>query len=447
MHTTDLLCIGLMSGTSMDGIDAVLMHSDGVAAIARVGARSLGYAREFHLLLRSAEYAVRKHKGNMDAAARAYPDLLREYLLTCNAHDAIAGVQVSLTNYLYADPQHALSLSDIITHSTMLHAQLVRELLAETATQAKTVDLVGYHGQTLYHNPAAGITIQVGDGQLLADTVGILVINDFRANDVRHGGQGAPLAPLYHQALAVKDKCYPVAVVNCGGVSNVSLITGPGENDLLGFDPGPGNALVDQLVREHTNNQELMDKDGKYGRQGKADPSLLQALKERAVAAGYLEKQPPKSLDAKDFTLIPELRAANFNDACATLEAFTAKCIVDSLDLLTIEPPKLWVLAGGGWNNPIISENLVALLQQKIGPAVVVKSADAIGWDSTYMEAEIFAYLGARSLQGLPISLPATTYAPTPLQGGRGHVPKQGLSAKSAELLRVNPGLLVALRA
>jgi anhydro-N-acetylmuramic acid kinase len=431
-----LLCVGLMSGTSMDGIDAVLMRTDGLYAAEQVAHRSLHYPRPFHLLLRSAEYAVRKHRGDLQAAEKNFPTLLREYLAESG------GIAEELAEYLYQDAKHPIALADIIRHSTSLHATLVKELLAEAHISPNQVDAVGYHGQNLYHNPAEGITTQVGDGQLLADETSIFTINDFRANDVRHGGQGAPFAPLYHQALAIKSNLYPVAVVNCGGVANVTLITGKGENEVIGYDSGPGNVLIDRYVRLHTGNRELMDTDGHYGKQGAVSQEVLVALKERAVGKSYLQKLPPKSLDAKDFTLIPEVDTLSMADACTTLEAFTAQSIVDSLDLVKVPAPKLWILAGGGWHNPVITAKLKESLTVRIGQDVEVKFADAVGWDSTYMEAEIFAYLAVRSLKGWPISVPMTTGISAPLPGGHGYVPGQGTTEQVKELLKANPSVL-----
>ena len=389
-----LKTIGLMSGTSMDGIDAVLMETDGKQIInAKLGV-SLSYGHEFKQQLRDAELAVRKAKKNTADLA-------------------------------------------LIRKSTEVHAEIVNNLLIEANLKPEEIDLIGYHGQSLYHNPSEGITIQIGDGQLLANLTGIAVINDFRSNDIKNGGQGAPLAPLYHQALAVKLNLFPVAIVNCGGIANISLITGGDETQVTGFDTGPGNVLIDRYIRNKTNNLEFMDFDGKYGLQGDVNQAALQKLTK--LLATYLAKAAPKSLDPGELNLIDEIDDLSINDACATLEAFTAKSIVDSLKNIL---PKKWILAGGGWNNPVITAYLKQYLFEKIGE-VQINMASEAGMDSVYMEAEIFAYLAVRSLLKLPISLPLVTGAKTASFGGHAYLPEGKLvSKKMEELLVKNPDVL-----
>lgn len=364
-----LKSIGLMSGTSMDGIDAVLMETDGKKIIKSIATESISYDDEFKLLLREAELSVRNAKKN------------------------IASLEV-------------------INRSTELHAKVVKALLKKANLLPKDIDVIGYHGQTLYHNPEEGITIQIGNGQLLADLTGIKVVNDFRSDDIKNGGQGAPLAPLYHQALALRDSYFPVAVVNCGGISNISIINGDGDNQVIGFDAGPGNVLIDRYIREKTNNLEFMDLDGKYGSNGIIQQEVLEKI--ISLIQPHFKSKSPKSLDSGDFYLIEELENLSIYDACATLEALTAKCISDSVD---INAPKKWILAGGGWNNPVILKFLKQYLLEKLG-SVDIKLASEIGWDNVYMEAEIFAYLAVRSLYGLSITIPNVTGAREASYGG-----------------------------
>jgi anhydro-N-acetylmuramic acid kinase len=250
-----LKVIGLMSGTSMDGIDAVLLETDGKHYIKQKGSFSLDYDTEFKLALRVEETKVRQAKSNI------------------------------------ADEK-------VVNKSTELHAKAVQGLLKKFRISAQDVDLIGYHGQALYHNPLAGVTIQIGDGQYLADLTKIKVVNDFRSDDIKNGGQGAPLAPLYHQALAVRDNYFPVVVVNCGGIANISVIDGANENEVMGFDTGPGNVLLDRYIREKTNNQEFIDLDGKYGLKGKINQEVLAKL--MLGFNDYLQKPAPKSLDPGD---------------------------------------------------------------------------------------------------------------------------------------------------
>lgn len=424
-----ILSIGLMSGTSMDGIDAALIETDGTPQHLRsLGHCSMHYDPAFITLLKAAEYTVRQHKGNWATAIQAYPQGVMDYLRDC------LGVSETHLNTRYAqlseylkDENGSISMAAVIAHSTHLHAELVKTLLNKMGMTANDVAVIGYHGQTLFHQPDRNISIVVGDGQALAKTVQITVVNDFRRQDVEAGGQGAPFAPLYHQALAVRDQKIPLAVVNCGGISNVTLIPSADPNDLIGFDTGPGNALLDQLVKQRTQGQENFDKDGHYGKQGSVDNTVLAALYEQSIIKdkqNYFLTLPPKSLDYGDLKLIPALEGLSLPDACCTLAAFTADSIVRSLDLIAhgnaprFTPPTHWVLAGGGWKNPVIREAFEKRLTKKLGPETKIFSADDLGWSSQYMEAEIFAYLAVRRLNQQPISFPGTTRVPKPLTGG-----------------------------
>lgn len=381
------IVVGLMSGTSMDGIDAALIETDGVRYVRAIGSASLRYSAEFQSKLKEAERAVCDASGDLRHARRVFP-----------------------------------RFDEVVRESTLLHARVTRELLTRVGHDASRVDLVGYHGQTLFHRPSMGITLQVGDGELLACELGIPVVCDFRSNDVRHGGQGAPFAPLYHEALALQMGLAPMVVANCGGISNISVITGRSE-DLIAFDCGPGNGLIDRFVKARIGKS--MDEDGVFGSAGRVHESVLAALRARGVISreggNYLSKAPPKSLDINDLLLVEELESLSLQDGCATLEAFTAECIVESLSWVEargIDVPTLWVLAGGGWRNPVITREVATRLRQRLGDGVRVQHADAVGWDGTALEAQIFAYLAVRSARGLPLSVPGTTGVPEPITGG-----------------------------
>jgi anhydro-N-acetylmuramic acid kinase len=370
-----LTCIGLMSGTSMDGIDATLMETDGKEYIKTGATLSISYDHNFKIKLRKAESLVRA--ARKDIASK-----------------------------------------EIVQESTKLHAKIVNLLLEKADLKPEDVDLIGYHGQALYHNPSAGITIQIGDGQLLSNLCNIKVINDFRSDDIKNGGQGAPLAPLYHQAIIAKMNYFPVAMVNCGGIANISLITGRENDQVIGFDTGPGNVLIDRYLRQKTCNRQFYDKDGKYGLGGIVNKIALNKLIKNL--APYLNKDFPKSLDPGDLELVKEIEDLSINDACATLENFTAYCIATSIKPNTL--PKKWILAGGGWKNPVITKFLEEYLAKEIKP--IIKHAHEVGLDGEYMEAEIFAYLAARSFLKLPISIPAVTGAKIPSLGGRLFIPQ-----------------------
>jgi len=422
-----MLSIGLMSGTSMDGIDAALLETDGEAVIREIGHTSLSYSTETKILLKAAEQAVRKQGGDLKKASAFYEDSLKDYLaeelglLETDVADKVR----QLSFYLHQRFGQCITLEDVIQHSTNLHGQTISRLLEVVGYEAEKIDVVGYHGQTFYHKPSQGISVIVGDGQVLADQVGIMIVTDFRSQDIAAGGQGAPFAPLYHLALARRDEKIPLVVLNCGGISNISLIQSDNELDLIGFDTGPGNGLIDRLVRQRTLGKESMDRDGQYGSQGTVNESVLKALFEKALirdGQNFLQLPPPKALDIGDLILIDELDCLSIEDACRTLEAFTAQAIVQSLDLLGGLIPQLWVLAGGGWNNPVILFELEQRLKKR-NKGIKILKADEIGWNSGALEAQIFAYLAVRALAGKPFSFPGTTGVPKSLSGGEIYTP------------------------
>lgn len=451
-----MLSIGLMSGTSMDGIDAALLETDGHSQIKELGSFAIDYAPAFKILLKAAEYAVKKTAETaiaqgindkatiLTAVAKDFDTLLNEYLrdLLQDASTTIVLKRQELFGYLNI----ALSFENIIQHSTLLHGQAVIALLEKTGYTSQQIDLVGCHGQTLFHRPSAGLSIIVCNGASLAEQTGIAVITDFRSCDIAAGGLGAPFAPLYHQALAVRDGKLPCAVVNCGGISNITIIADDQPENLIGFDCGPGNGLVDRLMRQRTGGQESMDKNGHYGQQGQVNAAVLAALYEKSLVhdgRNYFTLQPPKALDIGDMLLIPELDSLSIADACATLEAFTADSIVNSLRLLKSATPTSWILAGGGWHNPVILQQLTERLRQKLGPAVQIQTADAAGWNGQALEAQIFAYLAVRSLLNLPLSVPGTTRVPQPISGGHAHLPTTTLaSLTTRQQLAKNPAVL-----
>lgn len=428
-----MLSIGLMSGTSMDGIDAALLETDGESHVKELGNISIPYDSQFKTLLKAAEYAIRQCNGYMDQSRFFYPQALKCYLqdelkiegtpLKRNIDDLF----LYLHENIHSDTP--IILDDVIALSTQLHGRAIEKLLEKTGYTSKLIDVVGYHGQAMFHQPSKGVSVIVGDGQALAEQTGITVVYDFRSCDIAAGGQGAPFAPLYHLALAKRDHKIPLVVVNCGGIANISLIRSDRESDLIGFDTGPGNGLIDRLVKQRTSGQEVMDEGGQYGLKGKVHQEVLAALYEKSILKdnkNYFLMPPPKALDIGDMQLIEELDDLSLPDACRTLEAFTAFTIVKSLDLLKMELPKHWILAGGGWNNPVIRFELNHQLRSKIGDDINIATADEAGWNSQALEAQIFAYLAIRSLQNKPLSFPGTTRVPTPLSGGRVCIPHTG---------------------
>ncbi len=344
-----------MSGTSIDGVDAALINTDGNHRIERLA---------FH----SQPYEANVADRIRNVLGRSEPD------------------------------QETKAVERDIT---MLHAQAIDTLLAIASIDRSTVGVVGFHGHTLHHEPSRGFTWQIGDGKLLAAESGIDVVADFRSADVDAGGEGAPLAPIFHAALMSGHE-KPIAVLNLGGVGNVTWI-GPDDN-LIAFDTGPGNALIDDWAYRHTGKP--MDRDGAMARRGQIDNKALAAL----MRFPYLRRPPPKSLDRNEFdpTAIEPLLV---KDGTATLTAFTVACVQSALDHLPATPVR-WVVCGGGRKNPTIMTGL----RQTLG--VPVDRMEALGWNGDAIEAQAFAYLAVRKLEGLPTSFPETTGVKKPTSGG-----------------------------
>ncbi|MEO1135867.1 MAG: anhydro-N-acetylmuramic acid kinase [Pseudomonadota bacterium] len=369
-----LTAIGLMSGTSLDGIDAAILTTDGEDQVDPGPAIHVPYNRDLKIWVRR---AVKAALEGRDGAAEI----------------GKAGGEV-----------------------TLAHTSAVEALLEKTGLKRTDIDVIGFHGQTILHRPSkepgsAGRTWQLGDGQVLANETRIDVVCDFRRNDVAAGGEGAPFAPIYHRALvasmAQKPEC-AVGVINLGGVSNITYVPENARGiDLVAFDCGPGNGLVDEWVELKTGAH--MDEDGALARAGKVDEEILRLM----LLAPYLRRHPPKSLDRYDFKLDPVIKMTP-EDGAATLTAYTAACIAQSEKFLP-EPPGGYIICGGGRHNPV----MMAALRERL-PAEVVSAEDA-GWRGDDLEAECFAYLAVRSLKKLPISYPKTTRAPSPMRGGVFH--------------------------
>ena len=361
--------IGLMSGTSCDGVDVALVETDG-ERLSRLGPS--GY--------------------------RAYTEEERALLQRAIA----AAVSIAERG------ERPAPLADAEALVTAAHAEAVEAFLASNGILPSTVAVIGFHGQTVRHHPSRRLTVQLGNGGALAARLGIPVVYDFRAADVAAGGQGAPLVPVFHRALAkLLSRPYPIAVLNLGGVANLTYIDG--EADLVAFDTGPGNALIDDFLRLRTG--EPKDTDGKAAAAGRVDEKAV----DRALAHPFFARCPPKSLDRNDFS--DWLAGATFagmstEDGAATLAAMTAAAVARALMFLP-RAPTAWVVAGGGARNP----TLMRMLQERLAPATV-EAADAVGWSADALEAQAFAYLAVRSMHNLPLTFPSTTGAPCALTGG-----------------------------
>lgn len=361
--TKALTAIGLMSGTSMDGVDVALVETDGEAIFAFGPTAARPYSGAERAVIAAAL-----------AAASAMPD--RDY------RDGIVG-----------------EAEQIVTEA---HAVAVERFLADNGISAGAIDVVGFHGQTILHRPDRRLTVQIGDGEALAARLGIDLVHDLRAADVAAGGQGAPFVPVYHKALVERSRLdVPVAILNLGGVGNVTWV---GAGAPSAFDTGPGNALIDDWVKQEAGLP--FDESGRLAASGRVDEAVLARLLDHP----YFDLAPPKSLDRNDFG-IADVAGLSLEDGAATLAAFTAASVARAA-LWFAAPARQWVVVGGGARNPTI----LRMLSERLGAPVT--TGDAVGWSGDHVEAQAFAYLAVRSLRGLPLTFPTTTGVSAPLTGG-----------------------------
>lgn len=356
--------IGLMSGTSMDGVDVALIETDGDA--------SISFGPTGHCPYNDADRALLRN-----ALAEA---------ATLEDRNARPGV---------------LAFAERMV--TDRHAEAVEALMRDNEIDPASVDIVGFHGQTVLHRPKQGLTIQIGDGPALADRLGIDVAYDFRAADMAAGGQGAPIVPVFHRALVraggMKGE---VALLNIGGVANVTYVVD--DEEPIACDTGPGNALIDDLMLQRTGAP--IDRHGHMAARGRVNEATLLKM----LAHPFFDQPPPKSLDRNAFALEAVAKLST-EHAAATLTAFTASSVLRLFPHLPSQP-QLLIVCGGGARNPILVRELVMRLPCK------VTTADAVGWSADSMEAQAFAYLAVRVLEGLPITFPTTTGAPHAMTGG-----------------------------
>jgi len=350
-----LRTIGLMSGTSLDGVDAAWLETDGE----RIGAFGPTLTLPYDERLRADLRRILDLAPTLDPSDRR-----------------LKSAAARLTEY---------------------HVRAVTAL-------GREADLIGFHGQTILHQPDQHRTWQIGDAPELAWRTGVPVAFDFRSADVAAGGQGAPLAPVYHAALAA-DLPRPLAVLNIGGVANVTWIGRDGE--LIAFDTGPGNGPLDDWIGRRTGH--AFDRDGALAASGQGDLPVLNRL----LADPYLSRPPPKSLDRLDFAASlasSGLDRLSTADGAATLVAFTAAAVAAAP---LPNPPLRWLIAGGGRHNPAIMNALRSRI------AAPIDAVEAVGWDGDALEAQCFGFLAARTRAGLPISFPGTTGVRAPYTGGR----------------------------
>ncbi|MCS0493572.1 anhydro-N-acetylmuramic acid kinase [Ancylobacter sp. MQZ15Z-1] len=368
--------IGLMSGTSLDGVDVALVETDGEDVDA------LGPGQTFPY----------------EAADRALFEQALEAATSLTDRTARPGV-----------------IEEAEQRLTERHEQALAAFFTEFP-EHRDVSVIGFHGQTVLHRPERRLTVQIGDGPALLDAVramvpspGPVLAYDLRAADVAAGGQGAPLVPVYHRALARRlASPGPMLVLNLGGVANITFIDG--ERDPVAGDTGPANALIDDFMKARTGTP--CDRDGAAAACGTVDEGAIARLLDHP----FFAKAPPKSLDRNDFRAWVAQRggldAMSLEDGAATLTALTAASVAACLPLLPARP-RLVIVAGGGARNP----TLLAMLRARLGIELV--TADAVGWSGDFLEAQAFGFLAVRAVRGLPLTFPTTTGAPRPLSGGR----------------------------
>lgn len=360
--------LGLMSGTSMDGIDVAYLGTDGEALIERGPFMAVPYDAAFR----------RRIAQGLDEA---------------KAIDRRS--------------ERPGGLAALERDITLRHAEAVKAFLAGPGRDLPRPTVIGFHGQTVLHRPEKGLTVQLGDGALLACETGIPVVFDMRANDMAHGGQGAPLVPAYHAALArgLARERFPVAFVNIGGIANVTFV--PAAGDPVAFDCGPGNALIDQWVQIHAGIP--YDSGGRVASEGAVDDEVVDAYLDKP----FFARRGPKSLDRNDFTLA-EAQGLDLHDGARTLAAVSARAILKSADILPASP-KSWIVCGGGRRNEVLMDELRGGALSTGSEAILAEDA---GFDGDAMEAEAWAYLAVRSLRGLPLTFPTTTGCREAVWGG-----------------------------
>ena len=346
------LYIGFMSGTSLDGVDASLVRTDGIDEFEPIENIHIHYPVDFRSKMRELVFSM-----------GAFLDLEKQL--------------------------------------TEFHIEATQQLLQKAKLTAKDIKALGFHGQTLFHKPEDGLTLQVGNPHWLAQKTGIDVVHDFRRRDVALGGQGAPLVPIFHELLVHKQNL-PVAVVNIGGVANITYIDG---DNLIAFDTGPGSALIDDAMTEYF--AKPYDYNGEIAATGNVDKMVVN----KVLLGEYFNSPYPKSLDRNAFRFLEDVLSKHSpEDIIATLTYMSSAFIVGALSVLPEIPKKLFLCGGGGNNTQMVT--WIAEILSKENKKCVIENISAINvLDPDYIESQAFAYLTARFFQNLPSAFPTTTNA------------------------------------
>jgi len=354
----------------MDGVDASIIYSDGTSKYKAILNKYFVYNKDFYQDLTSLRDKINSSK-----------DLKR------------------LSN----------DLKSIEKEITLFHAKVVNEMIREFNVD---IDFIGFHGQTIFHNADEKISRQLGDGKLLSQLTKKTIVYDFRQNDLKNGGHGTPLTPIFHQLIVKQNKIdLPVCILNIGGIANITAIGSYEDKFFKSYDIGPGNCLIDEWIRKKTKNK--YDVNGQTAKAGKTSEIILnQALD------NFDNRKNKNSLsyDTKDFNL-NFVRGLSLEDGAATLTDFTGRIIGAALfSLLSGVRDKLWrvIVCGGGRKNT----TLIELIKNRILKNLVIQPIDDYGIDGDFVESQAFAYLAIRSYLGLPISFPYTTGCKEPCTGG-----------------------------
>jgi len=358
--------IGLMSGTSSDGIDASIIKSDGENEVYFVGNHFLPYEEKIKSKIRNLKKKI---------------------------------------NLILDLKKNTSEINILEKEITLLHVKIVNLIIKKLELNRTEIDLIGFHGHTIFHSFKDKKTKQIGDGRLLSQLTRLNVVYNFRENDIKNGGQGAPLVPIFHKLLQTKLKLkMPLVFLNIGGISNLTYINK--DKELASFDSGPGNFLIDKILQFKSNDKIQFDKDGMIASTGNIDKNILDSY----LSDPYYESLPPKSLDVNDFSLGP-LRSLSLKDSVTTLSELTSLTIVNALNFFSTKPMEI-ILCGGGRKNKYIFERIKKLSNIKIS------NIDNYKINGDFVESQAFAYFAIRSFLKKQISFPGTTGVDKPISGG-----------------------------
>jgi anhydro-N-acetylmuramic acid kinase len=365
--------LGLMSGTSGDGVDASIVRSDGETKYKVILDRYFEYNQDVYKNIHNLKDKINNSKD--------LKNLSKE-------------------------------LESLEKEITLFHAKVIKEIINSSEIRGLNIDLIGFHGQTVFHNAKEKISRQLGDGKLLSRLTKKTVIYDFRQNDLNNNGQGAPLTPIFHQQMVIQNKInLPVCVLNLGGIANITAVLSHEHEAMRSYDIGPGNCLIDKWIRENSKKQ--YDQDGLIAQSGKKNETIFRQLIEKS---SQIKDEIRFSLDIKDFD-ISFVRSLSLEDGAATLVEFTVRLLSSALlVILGGTRDKLWkiVVCGGGRKNKFLMKRL----NENISKNIVIQSIDDYGIDGDFVESQAFAYLAVRSYLKLPISFPNTTGCLNSCTGG-----------------------------